>query len=1140
MANQNQFTVPLAIDPKGFLTGLDEMEAGLVSVTAKAKASSAAITETFVAGGKAGDAFAQKMETGAIAAKKLSDAAKTAGVDLNKTFSGDNLKTDGISQKVTQFIAKLKDAAGKPVDFKFNIDQTAVSTLVTKITQAKTEVSAFNVVLDSAKSRLAGLEVGTQAFTELNDQIVTAETFLKNLGATTEATEVPFVSLRAQLKQMKIDLQTMEEAGKGGTKEFTELAKRAGEVADQIQDTSQRINNLASDTKGLDAGITAIRGLAGAFAVGQGALAAFGEQNEEAAKAIQKVQGALAILQGIQEVANVLNKDSALMVYLNTFARKENTVATVAQTAAIEGEAVATEAATVATNSFTAALLANPIVAILATVALLATALYKYATATDTAEEALKKLNAQIAAGNEIMTEQEAILQRSQKVRTANNDYLRKLNSERLSDELAFLNKEKFAQLDNFVEIQDAYEKAAKNKKISFDEFLKISKEYNDAFAKLQNTNADITATTIKRDAAQRDEQIKLQQDFLKEKQVEAGVEIEIAKQAKDYLNQISQAKISELRDGQEKELLTLRQGLKEKIQAIDQEQAAKLKGLKDQKANLEFDRQLADENGKKLIDQQTADLQRQIDLTIANGAKIKALKVELRTAEGVAEQLVNKKFAEQNADIEFQVANTLLSIQRETAKQKEDILTLTAQHEIDIIERTNQTKAQKELQQAAIEKKLAKDIADSNLEFALKQIEVEKSINDAKLKNLKLYFQNTRDAQATFHLLEAQNELEAAKKAVLALEAANKALSDQEVKDADARVKAAEKAVKDATKNAKPQSIGELLFPNDSQGQFNVEEAIKAINEVGKAVDSYYSTIIAAQQRKIDAQKKAVQQDEDQVNSLKEQLKTEQDLRDKGYANNVDGIKGLIAEKNKQREDDVRKQDEYQKKIAKIQRQQINVQTALQAAQLLTASTNILLHATAEGGVVGGIIGGIEVAAMIAAFIAQRKQAYDAIQDKSTFRHGGIISGKSHEQGGQKYRSIDGTGGIKELEDGEHVTNKNSTRKYLPLLEVINDDKLAGLDDRKITALLRGMGIHLQTDDTHREALHEGREQALHQINQVNVIAQQSTPAELKNIDSNLQEMLNNSSNAPVVYEENGYIVTRKGNTIKKVRKHN
>ena len=109
-----------------------------------------------------------------------------------------------------------------------------------------------------------------------------------------------------------------------------------------------------------------------------------------------------------------------------------------------------------------------------------------------------------------------------------------------------------------------------------------------------------------------------------------------------------------------------------------------------------------------------------------------------------------------------------------------------------------------------------------------------------------------------------------------------------------------------------------------------------------------------------------------------------------------------------------------------------------------------------------------------------------------------------------------------------------------MPLLEVINDDKLAGLDDRKITALLRGMGIHLQTDDTHREALHEGREQALHQINQVNVIAQQSTPAELKNIDSNLQEMLNNSSNAPVVYEENGYIVTRKGNTIKKVRKHN
>lgn len=121
-------------------------------------------------------------------------------------------------------------------------------------------------------------------------------------------------TLKQQLREMKEELAS----GKLSGKEFEEMSKKAGQMQDAIGDVNQRVKNLASDTSKLDGFVDIAQGITGGFAAAQGAIALFGSENEDLQKTLVKVQGAVALLNGVQAVANVLNKDSAAMTLLNT------------------------------------------------------------------------------------------------------------------------------------------------------------------------------------------------------------------------------------------------------------------------------------------------------------------------------------------------------------------------------------------------------------------------------------------------------------------------------------------------------------------------------------------------------------------------------------------------------------------------------------------------------------------------------------------------------------------------------------------------------------------------------------------------------------------------------------------------------
>ena len=168
--------------------------------------------------------------------------------------------------------------------------------------------------------------------------------------------------LKAQLRSLKALLADMNMEGFNDHGLMTQVAQRAGQIEDSINDARDAIHRFSSDTHNLDATIQAFElGAAGTSALA-GAMGMLGVESEKTNKMILKVQSALALLNGIQQIANILNKDSALMQKLKairlaatTKEEDKNTIAIAANTVAEKLNTKSTEASTGAQNRWNTA-----------------------------------------------------------------------------------------------------------------------------------------------------------------------------------------------------------------------------------------------------------------------------------------------------------------------------------------------------------------------------------------------------------------------------------------------------------------------------------------------------------------------------------------------------------------------------------------------------------------------------------------------------------------------------------------------------------------------------------------------------------------------------------------------------------------
>lgn len=165
--------------------------------------------------------------------------------------------------------------------------------------------------------------------------------------------------LKKQLKEATLELQAARQKFGDLSDEAVNAAKKVAGIRDSIQDANDQAA-LFDPGKRFQALTSAASVAAGAVGAVQGAMALFGNESEDVQKALLKVQSAMALSQGLSQLADLGKVTNELKAsfkgLIGTTSQKvaataSDTAATVANTTATQSQAVATNASSLATKA---------------------------------------------------------------------------------------------------------------------------------------------------------------------------------------------------------------------------------------------------------------------------------------------------------------------------------------------------------------------------------------------------------------------------------------------------------------------------------------------------------------------------------------------------------------------------------------------------------------------------------------------------------------------------------------------------------------------------------------------------------------------------------------------------------------------
>lgn len=376
---------------------------------------------------------------------------------------------------------------------KFKVDKSDLEKQLNDADDAEVKVKPVidTKSIDSATNKAAngfdklgqklGKALNSKSIKETTRAFADMDKAVKPLAVNTEKVGKSVTSMKARLRELKQELQQLEV----GSDRFNQLAREAGELEDTIGDVNQQVRALASDTAQLDALLEGVQGVAGGFAAAQGAVALFGDENEELEKTMLKVQAAMAILQGVQAVANTLNQSSAFSTILLSRAQQAAATSTT-----FLGRAFGT---------LTKALLTNPLTATIVGITAAVIAIKAFTSGNKLAEESQKRVNGTLAAareqyqlyGNAISAAQQKIKERydlEARLAQAQGKDTRSINDKSLAEQRTFVEK-------NVSIARKGLEEQNKIVQDRKDEVQRIEEELSNTFNTAARTRLEIERT---------------------------------------------------------------------------------------------------------------------------------------------------------------------------------------------------------------------------------------------------------------------------------------------------------------------------------------------------------------------------------------------------------------------------------------------------------------------------------------------------------------------------------------------------------------------------------------------------------------------------------------------------------------------
>ena len=346
-------------------------------------------------------------------------------------------------------------------------------------------------------------------------------------------------------------------------------------------------------------------------------------------------------------------------------------------------------------------------------------------------------------------------------------------------------------------------------------------------------------------------------------------------------------------------------------------------------------------------------------------------------------------------------------------------------------------------------------------------------------------------------------------------------------VTDADAalmaqRIKmylAAKKEIEAKTKGDDKSKIAKLLGVEDK----DVDVILKNIRIIAKSITEIFNEVNEAAQKN---NKKVIENLQEVIDETEKKIETETELQQMGLANNLQGEQDYLAQQMALREEAFERQKQ-------LELQKLAIDSISQLSNLITASTGIWNSTSKLPQPAGAILAIATIGAMFGSFAVSKAKAAQLVKSQESFEEGGVVQGKRHTQGGEKFYSSDGNHMV-EIEQGEYVTNRESTSKYMDLLHAINNDEIGS---HNIHKLLEGTGVTLPSVDTEifRRDLKRATVGSLNESKQSET-TQTDLSADIKDIkryvkDIAEKETIMSDGNKTVVKQGSKTIITRRGN---------
>lgn len=183
-------------------------------------------------------------------------------------------------------------------------------------------------LLADLKSQLANTDLGSDEWEKLRDSVAKVNdevskmeqsygVFQRNVGnyasaaegfkgisVTVDGVERKFTSLRSAMKELKMEMQNIDTSTAEGQQQFKEYERAIEEVGIAQTQMADKAERAMDANKGLHDTLEVMEGFVSIAGVGQGLMSAFGIDNEEIGRSIQRLQGLMLALQGLQGLQN--------------------------------------------------------------------------------------------------------------------------------------------------------------------------------------------------------------------------------------------------------------------------------------------------------------------------------------------------------------------------------------------------------------------------------------------------------------------------------------------------------------------------------------------------------------------------------------------------------------------------------------------------------------------------------------------------------------------------------------------------------------------------------------------------------------------------------------------------------------------